>query len=560
VAQKQIESNVVYLIVYDRATYARYREQLPLHFEKQSLRVLHATAPWIIAVRTQIDYFNTTALGIPSDQIALAKHLGLLVIPRLQNDERFTQPQMNAIFDNLLRRDRLVSTVIFFGLRNQVMGYPDHLTDAADAFKNHGATSQHPFNFGSIETYDDSQIQKGNETLAKLIPGQTVRVQAIAKTELDKIKLEEAVGRYELGVRERNVRVAYLRPWAHQDGDLSIEKTNIEFVKQLADDLKGHGFKLGRATPIPLYRGDNAVLVGIVTLAVPSLFVLLLGLLGWYRPAWAIAAYSATIVLYAGGVVSHHDMLARSIIALAGALLFATAAFLSIAHAFNERPAQKFGDQVVRSIGWTLVATAVVMLGALVVIGVMSSPLAMEEIERFRGSKIVLALPALIALVLYLFSGRYNAGIEKPRDVFMAPIQVYQLFAGIVIIAAGALLLMRSGNQSDIAPSQLELAMRHGLAAVLNVRPRLKDFAIGFPALMLLPALSIAHRRALGWLLALAVGVGFGDILDTFSHLHTPIAISLMRIFNGLVLGAIIGIVAIAIYRAIVARVAPRES
>ncbi len=119
---------------------------------------------------------------------------------------------------------------------------------------------------------------------------------------------------------------------------------------------------------------------------------------------------------------------------------------------------------------------------------------------------------------------------------------------------------MRSGNQSDIAPSQFELFIRHSLATILSVRPRSKEFAIGFPAMMLLPALLIAHRRAAGWLFALAIGVGIGDVVDTFSHLHTPISISLWRIFNGLVLGIIIGIAFIAIYRALVARFGARRA
>jgi hypothetical protein len=40
--------------------------------------------------------------------------------------------------------------------------------------------------------------------------------------------------------------------------------------------------------------------------------------------------------------------------------------------------------------------------------------------------------------------------------------------------------------------------------------------------------------------LALCIGVGIGDVLDTFSHLHTPIEISVLRIVNGLVAGAIV--------------------
>jgi hypothetical protein len=549
VRSNKIARNAVYLIVDDPAAYARYRQQFALNFEPKTVRVLRNTKPWVLEIRTQIDYFNAMALGIPSDQIALAKRLGLLLVPRFQNDERYALPQMNAAFDAVLAQDRKVSTVIFFGLRNQVFGYPDHLDDAAAVFKEHGTKSATPFNFGTIETYDDSQIQKGSETLAKDIEGQTVRVQAIARTELDKITLDDVVARYVLGVRERNIRVVYLRPWEHQDGDLSIEATNVEMVKQIADQLKAHHFKLGRATPIPLYRGDNRILVGIAALAVPSIFVLLLGFFRWYRPWLAYAAYGLTILLYLAGIVSHHDLFARSMIALAGALLFATAAFLSIAKACSEEPAPRFPDQLVRSLGWTLLATGVTLLGALVVVGVMSSPLTMEEIERFRGVRLVLALPPLIALCLYLFDRRFNSGIERPSDVFTAPVRVYQLFAGLVIVAAGALLLARSGNQSDIAPSHLELLLRHQLSVVLSVRPRFKEFLIGFPALMILPALTIAHRRIVGWLLALGAGVGIGDVIDTYSHLHTPLTISLMRTFNGLVIGALIGLLVIWIYR-----------
>lgn len=547
VAEHRIDASAVYLSISDPSDYHRYVTQLRLHFPS-SVRVLRATRPWIVEVRTQIDYFNTTALGIPTGQIELARRLGLLVIPRLQNDERFGPAQIDAAMNDVLRYDRKVSTVVFFGLRNEVLGYPDHLPDTAELFRSHR------FNFGSIETYDPSQVQKGNDTLAKLIPGRTVRVQAIAKTELDKLKLEAVVARYVLGVRERNVRVVYLRPWDHQDGDLSIEKTNVEMVGQIAGELRANGFRLGRATPVPLYRGNDRGLIGIAALAVPSIFVLLLGFFGWYRPGWAIAAYGLTILLYLAGLASGHDMFARSAIALVGALLFATAAFLVLIPAFSEEPAPATGAQLLRCIGWTLAATGIALLGALVVVGVMSSPLAMEEIERFRGVRAILVLPALIALLLYLFDRRYGSGIQRARDVFLSPILTYQLLVGIAIVAAGVLLVMRSGNESDISPSNAELALRHFLTHVLSVRPRFKEFLVGFPCMMIVSALLAAHRRAIGWLLALGIGVGIGDVIDTFSHLHTPLEVSLLRIFNGLVIGVIIGAIVVWIYRARVVR------
>ena len=543
VASRKIDPGAIYLLVSDPSTFYRYRTELALHFAPHSVRVLRSTRPWLLEVRTQIDYFNAVSLGIPTDQIELAHRLALLVVPRFQNDERFTAPQIDAVFDDVLRYDPKVSTVIFFGLNNEVLGYPDHLEDTADAFK------RHVFNFGSIETYDASQVQKGNDTLARLIPGRTVRVQAIAKTELDKLKLDEIVARYVLGVRERNVRVVYLRPWPHEDGSLSIEATNVEMVKAIAGELRADGFRLGRATPVPQYRGNNRVLVGLAALSVPSIFVLLLDFFGWYRRRIAAAAYAVTVIVYFGGLLSHHDGLARSILALAGALLFAMAALLVLIPAWRETPARQTRAQLVRSLGWTVAATGTALLGALVVVGIMSSPLAMEEIERFRGVRLVLALPPLLALVLYLFDRRFGSGTERPRDVFLSPVLAYQLLAGILIVAAGALMLVRSGNDSDISPSPFELALRHLLTVTLSVRPRFKEFLIGFPCMMLLPALLAPHRRAVGWLLALGIGVGIGDVIDTFSHLHTPIEISLLRVVNGVVVGAIIGAVAIWFYR-----------
>jgi hypothetical protein len=542
----KVRADEVYLLVFDTPTYVRYRAQLPLHFETKSIRVLHAVKPYVIALRSQIDYFNTTGLGIPADQVALARRLNLLIDPRFQNDERFSLPQIQREFAYTGAGHRL-ATVIFFGLRNQVMGFPDHVKDMAALF---GEPQYRALNFGEIETYDPSQVQKGSSELASLIPGRTVRVEAITKVELDKLLLPEIVARYELGVRERNVRVVYLRPFAHQYNGLSIEKTNVEMVREIASDLVARGFKPGRAAPIPLYRGNSRILVGLAALAVPSIFLLLLGFYGWYRPLWAVLAYGATVLLYLGGIVSHHDLLARSIIALSGALLFAAAGFSVLSRAFLQAPAATAGRQIRRSVAWTLIATGITLLGALVVVGVMSSPLVMEEVEPFRGVKLLLAVPPLLALALYLFTDKFDPQVRDPRETLTEPVRIYQLAAAAVVLGVGALVLLRSGNQSDISPSAFELALRHNLTSLLAVRPRFKEFLIGFPALMLMPALRIPHRRWLGVLLALAIGIGLGDVIDTFSHLHTELLVSVLRVFNGFVIGAIVGIAAILIYRA----------
>jgi hypothetical protein len=68
--------------------------------------------------------------------------------------------------------------------------------------------------------------------------------------------------------------------------------------------------------------------------------------------------------------------------------------------------------------------------------------------------------------------------------------------------------------------------------------------------MMLLPALRTEHKRAAGWLFAIGIAIGTSDIVDTFSHLHTPLIASLLRVFNGAVVGIALGAIAIALYRA----------
>jgi hypothetical protein len=66
---------------------------------------------------------------------------------------------------------------------------------------------------------------------------------------------------------------------------------------------------------------------------------------------------------------------------------------------------------------------------------------------------------------------------------------------------------------------------------------------------MLLPALIPIDRKRFGWLFALALGAGLGDLIDTFSHIHTPLLVSAERVMNGAVLGILIGIAVIFAYR-----------
>jgi Family of unknown function (DUF5693) len=534
-----IRSDEVYLVAYDAPTAARYARQLPLKFSARAVRVMRKQLPAVYAVRTQPDFFASVGLGLPDDRVALAHELGLHLVPRLQNDERFKAPQIETLLHDAADRHD-AHTAVFFGLRNQVLGYPDAIDATAKAMRDRKLT------FGTVETYDVKQNQAGSDKLAKYLPDRTVRVQAISKVEQDKLKPEEIVSRYDLGVRERNVRVVYLRPFAHQWDARSIEATNVELVHRIAQNARSAGLRVGTASPF-----DRFVVrpweVALASLAVPAVLLLLLGELGIGGSRWLIAFVVADVLLMLGGFALH-DMAARKLLALIGGIAFPVAGFAAIAPAFRAPRAPSTGAAILDGIRVLAIATLVTLGGALVVVGLLSTPLTMLEVDRFSGVKLVLVVPPLLCLLLYLFTPRFGARVA-PKQLAESPVTVLQLVAGLVLVAAGYLVLTRSGNQSDIAPSGIELALRAHLTTLLQVRPRFKEFVLGFPALMLVPVLLPRDRGRWGWLLALAIGVGLADIVDTFSHLHTHLFVSVLRAVNGAVIGVLIGAIAIALYR-----------
>ena len=127
---------------------------------------------------------------------------------------------------------------------------------------------------------------------------------------------------------------------------------------------------------------------------------------------------------------------------------------------------------------------------------------------------------------------------------------VLQLAAAAVLLGAGYLVLARSGNQSDITPSAFELALRAHLTTLLQVRPRFKEFVLGFPALMLVPALRAGGPRALGLAVRARDRRRPRATSSTRSRTCTRRSrVSVLRLVNGAVIGIVVGAVGVVAYR-----------
>lgn len=119
----------------------------------------------------------------------------------------------------------------------------------------------------------------------------------------------------------------------------------------------------------------------------------------------------------------------------------------------------------------------------------------------------------------------------------------------LVLLVMVAIMVARSGNDSGIGVSSIELKIRALLGKELYVRPRTKEFLVGYPAMILGIAYALRGRREWAAPLIVVGSVGLISVFNTFCHIHTPLEISLIRIFNGAVAGILVGALAYWVLR-----------
>ncbi|GAB6429233.1 DUF5693 family protein [Bacillus luti] len=157
-------------------------------------------------------------------------------------------------------------------------------------------------------------------------------------------------------------------------------------------------------------------------------------------------------------------------------------------------------------------------------------------LEGFRGISVLLAVVPCLT-VAYLAWHHVKFSWEWLKEKVVAPIRFYHLFLLIILVLGAYMYLSRSGNGGTMLPFEKEF--RLFLQDVLEVRPRTKEFLIGFPALWLV--LRIKNAKSL-YLLPIA-SVGLVSVVNTFTHLHTPLIYSITRSLYSWGIGLIIGAV-----------------
>ncbi len=487
------------------------------------------------------------------EETAAAKAQRLRLVARPVN---FPAVSEQAVRASLERASEAGARLVVFR-NDEILGFPQLVSTTAAAFRD----------LDLLYGYIEIAAQKGDRELASAIPERTIRVHSITDADLVKLSPQAAVARYLRAVKERGVRACYVRLMPRSQPDPL--KANTHYLRSLSRKLLNAGFKPGPPAPLRVPAGwPPWPLRALVLLALPAAALLLLRRLVPLRRGWSLVLF---LVLTGLGLAlgRWRAPLVAPLSGLAAACIFpALGVILFLQWARGKSAAPASARPVAVSLEALAGASLVSLAGGLVIAGIYSRPVYLVGAVPFAGVKFsyLSPLPIVLLAVIADLPGRveplslwWRRLRVRVMEFFSRPVLVIEAVAILAALGAIGFALMRSGNQSAVAPAAVELKLRSGLESLLVVRPRLKEFLIGHPMMMLAAALALRGRRTWLPLVALFAAVGQVSIVNTFCHFHMPLLISLLRTVHGLWIGAALGLVLVLVWQRLCVRPAPRR-
>lgn len=482
---------------FEQATKGLFEEQFPISFDGDDYIFIPGESSDIQSVPVAYD----------DEVIATVLDAGLTVIPRLRNYS--DDDQLEQMIEELMRiKQPGVEKVLFVGDEVPAFSNPDRLKVFGDQLTQAG------YGLMSIEFYP----QKGFSQLAYLNDLNVVRLHSL---ELTEDNIGESAEKVVRAAKERNLRAFFL----------NIKQSKYEQALPVIETLQAQvdadlptSFERGQSTTfetyaVPLWQTAMALLgaIAFLTLAVQSIF---------QNKKVTYGALAATVLVAVFYLVVQQSIVLKTL-ALAVAIAAPIWAVL-----MKKEPQQK--GYLLKSYAQAL---GVAALGIWLIVVLLSGNQYVLGIDLFRGVSLVYIVPIAFVAVYAVWG---NIKTLLNMNVIYWHVLVLIMGAGILFYYYG-----RTGNAGQV--SELELQARLLLEQILYVRPRTKEFLIGFPLFILALHMAKSHPKASLFLLIPGV-IGFLSLVNTFTHLHIPLLISVLRSGYSIVFGFLIGLVLIWLY------------
>jgi len=522
-----VKPDYLYLFASDRQSFARVLGQLKA--KNVPLRAWERE-PYVIETGLAQGTLEQTGIGFPDRILRDISAAGMQPVVQLRTWTRVTPAGLAYVFAAIGQIPNL-GAVAFNDA--SLPGTPGENTRAlVKAIKK--------LNVPVVQIEFFNQV--GLTKLGLLLDNKIIRMHSLGLDEDIKknYSLTAIVDRYELAAAERNIRLLLAHTY-YKPGDADPLRFNLQLVQAIKDSLEADGLKDGAAAnlpPLPV----SPLLLFLTGLGVIAGGMLLACAMGWRRTAIflgpaALLLWAAVLALPGLGLIN----LGCKLMAFASVVIFPT---LSLSLHVSRAPASP-----ARCVLLLLRTSLLSFAGALLMVGLLANTAFMLKLDQFTGVKLAHVIPLiLLAGIFFARDAIRTGGWRRQAQRFMEqPILVkFALVAGVVLVAL-IIYVSRTGNESLGVPG-LELKFRTLLNTFLGVRPRTKEFLLGYPLLMLLFYLGFRDNRYQPLLLAGAIGQV--SLVNTYAHIHTPLLISLQRSFNGLWVGIIGGLVLIVLWKA----------
>lgn len=379
---------------------------------------------------------------------------------------------------------------------------------------------------------------KGEDAIARNTDYKTIRTHSIDINKETDLTPSETINRAARAVKERNIKSIFYH--------INTTSGNPEDNLKVATD-----FLTGVQEKMPSYYkvGAPKLFDVIVVPAWVTALVLLAGILYTYLTSELLKNNKLRIAatIFMGLIAIAYFVLNRILFLQAFALIIAviTPIYAVIKSANGSLKIRDIFVKYVKAISISFVGIAIV-------IGLLNGNGFITGYEVFKGVKLVYIIP-IMAVLLYVvaemnqLSGHgMKAALSKTVTLVNKEVKYSHLLLFVVIAVVGLFYISRTGNFGPV--SNIELTFRQWLEDTLIVRPRTKESLIGFP-FFILALYVMGINRKWGIILLVPGVIGFLSIVNTFTHLHIPVAISLLRTSYSVVIGFVVGLVFIFIFK-----------
>ena len=567
-----IEENAVYIVEgNDKAAFQEVWEDLRTRYGAERAKMVSNNPPIIEALGSthlvaEDDYKTPRGilqvpLGLSSSEMRKVKDYGFNVIVRPQNFVNVTEEKIDSIFKRIAKADVEVNAYMPAG--REVVGYPDKIDYMAKKLDGRKLIM--------LEHYTQLQFAKidGLVPLAEAINYKAARSYVIDSLEQKKITVGEGLRRWALTDEERNVRVNYIRPYMMPQNGQDLLAMNLQYVKDIVKNVKARGFEIGEAglfeaeesTVKNGYTGPyfpNKIAFVVIGLAIIAGAVVYLAQIVELSNSKQLLLWGVLSAIVAVVLLTGRGLVMRQALAFGAAVFFPVLSMNVILDIWDRcKESSASALKVIFSATWQL-ALAVLMslVGGMYLAAILADSRFLLEIDIYRGVKLTFIMPLVLMTILYV--KRYDmlgvagcglkAAIAKVNELLNKPITFKHvaLFGvlGIVLLYFVA----RSGHSAGVPVAAIEVKMRLFLEQLMYARPRQKEFMIGHPAFFL-AAYAACHKapRLIQYALTCGAVIGQASLVQTFCHMRTPVFMSTIRALDGYAMGAVIGIVLVAV-------------